>query len=442
MERCLHVGDVLAFKGRIKASRSRLREVELRNMTVLGPWATKPLVTDIAPFLDVEPCDPATILSDLIGDKQRAYFLVRITGPMAEPQTDLAVEIRKLVVQQAQLGARLGERLDALELREAQPRVNAHRWMDRQSIQVKLSSDFAHFRRVVGTAVKASPAARLYWFPEAMVALVHRREIVETSFAEFSGYVRSTADPDVWVWEPTPTGMSPTQPPAAAVVPDPATPQRGSASRSARSSHVQRMFRAAVMRRDGLVCTLCRRVPTDERAIEAAHVVRHGSSSAVLEEAGLLSTNDSINGVMLCASPCHFWYDQLHWWVEPDGNVAASKALLEDAALGRHFSALIGHPLQRPQPAFLPFWPLPTTWAVQKRLCLEAADKRHEISADAVSYCVKCGKPYKSLRGLETHAAHCSATSRRLLFTPAERAARSDALAEGVDDDQGDDSSG
>ena len=434
-------GNVEAFAACVKSARvSDLASVELWHMAVYGSWAAKPSKAEIKRALEDEdaPLAPNIVLSTLGDANGDRFFLVRITAPIAPPAAagGAGVPIHGPAVDVATL-------LEALALRDALPTVYAHRWMDRQSKPVKLPSELVSFRRVVSVATSASVAARLYWFPVGAVELMRRREIVESSFAEFCDFVRTTADPDVWVWEPTLSSVSPTIPPAAAVAPEPATPPRGSASRSARSSHVQKMFRAAVMLRDGVVCTLCRQVPADEKAVEAAHVVRHGSSVAVLEEAALVSSNDTCNGVMLCSSPCHFWYDQLHWWVEPDGNVAASDALLHDADLGSHFSALVGRPLQQPQRTELQrLWPAPSTWAVQKRLCLEAADKRHEIAADALCYCVKCGVPYKTLRGLENHAASCRATNRRLLFTPAERIVQRDALSDGSDDDQDDDGSG
>ena len=74
--------DVRTFKERIKASRSRLRDVELGDMTIFGPWATADEVPeDMKEATKGRGCDPATILRDLVGTMERAYFLVRMTAP-------------------------------------------------------------------------------------------------------------------------------------------------------------------------------------------------------------------------------------------------------------------------------------------------------------------------------------------------------------------------
>jgi hypothetical protein len=99
---------------------------------------------------------------------------------------------------------------------------------------------------------------------------------------------------------------------------------------------LQAEFRAAVLMRDGHACVLCRRAwaDTELQSLEAAHVVAHGSSAAVLAEAGLFTPNDVRNGISLCATPCRIWFDQLHWWVDAaSGLVCATEALLTDATL-------------------------------------------------------------------------------------------------------------
>ena len=78
---CNLAGDMEAFIKHIKSSRSRLHDVELDDIMVFGPWPEQPLMTELEHNLGEEPCHTADILSDLIGDKERAYFLVRITAP-------------------------------------------------------------------------------------------------------------------------------------------------------------------------------------------------------------------------------------------------------------------------------------------------------------------------------------------------------------------------
>ena len=278
--------------------------------------------------------------------------------------------------------------------------------MDRQAVAAKLHPIFVRFDRVVRMAVGASCTARLYWFPESVVAITQRRELTADSFSDFLAYARARDDRDVWVWEPAEASLSPEQLPASVelavrVTSQPAAPL---SRLTGRSSQIQKEFRAALIRRDGVVCTLCRLVPAVEKDVEAAHVVRHGSSLAVMEEAGLISTNDCRNGVMLCATPCHFWYDQLHWWLEDDGTVAASDAVIADAHLGLHFRPLLGKPLLTPRPTFLHFWPLPSTWAVQKRLSQEATAERRDLAFASPFPCARCGVRYKTAQGLEHHA--------------------------------------
>ena len=77
------LGDVDALKQRIKASRSRLRDVELGDMTVFGVWGAKPTVAVWkTKLLDGDAAlDPADTLGTLIGDMERAYIIVHITAP-------------------------------------------------------------------------------------------------------------------------------------------------------------------------------------------------------------------------------------------------------------------------------------------------------------------------------------------------------------------------
>ena len=75
--------DVDALKHRIKASWTRLHAVDIVDMTVFGPWAVKPRRIEVAPLVDEdkEPCDPTAILGAVIGDKECAFFIVRVTAP-------------------------------------------------------------------------------------------------------------------------------------------------------------------------------------------------------------------------------------------------------------------------------------------------------------------------------------------------------------------------
>ena len=77
-------GSVRALKERFKVVRgAELAGVEPWHMTIFGPWAAKPLVAMWTAALADEDAsrDPAATLGALVGDKQCAYFLVRITAP-------------------------------------------------------------------------------------------------------------------------------------------------------------------------------------------------------------------------------------------------------------------------------------------------------------------------------------------------------------------------
>ena len=77
-------GDVRVLKQRLKASRSRLRDVELGDMTVWGPWAEQPpKAADWKKKLteDDAALAPNVALSSLIGATGDYFFIVRITAP-------------------------------------------------------------------------------------------------------------------------------------------------------------------------------------------------------------------------------------------------------------------------------------------------------------------------------------------------------------------------
>ena len=75
-------GDVDDLKQRIKDVRgAELAGVEPWHMTVFGPWPEQPRVAGLAHLLGKEPCRTADILDGILGDMERAYFIVRITAP-------------------------------------------------------------------------------------------------------------------------------------------------------------------------------------------------------------------------------------------------------------------------------------------------------------------------------------------------------------------------
>ena len=314
------------------------------------------------------------------------------------------------------------ELMSALDSFESLPIVSIHRWLDRASVsRVKVSPTFSEFDAKVRRVASMAPSARLYWLPDD-AALHSRRELSEASFHEFRQFVERTVDPCVWVYEGGTMGpKSPDQLPAMIAPTTPAAPvARSRASgRSGRSSVLQAAFRDAVLARDGLTCVLCRRIydPAGAQELQAAHVVAHGSPVAVMQEAGLFSTNDTRNGIMLCLAPCHFWYDRYHWWVDEGGLVCATDALLLDPELGPHFRPLINQPLK-----MAPLdWPLPQTWAVQRRLCDERTALRHREGNNAHFFCAQCNCTYQRASAFATHEQSCRANGPVQLYTHAPR---------------------
>ena len=72
--------DVLALKKHLKIRSEGLAGVELRHMTVFGPWAFNdiPVVKDATEGWG---CDPGATLSTLVDGMERAFFIVHITAP-------------------------------------------------------------------------------------------------------------------------------------------------------------------------------------------------------------------------------------------------------------------------------------------------------------------------------------------------------------------------
>ena len=74
--------DVGAFKECVRGWSTSLADVELRHMTVYGPWGSGAEVPDdVATATRGRANDPTTKLRDLVGAMESAFFLVRITTP-------------------------------------------------------------------------------------------------------------------------------------------------------------------------------------------------------------------------------------------------------------------------------------------------------------------------------------------------------------------------
>ena len=341
--------------------------------------------------------------------------------------------------------------VDALEEIDAQLPVEVHLWLDRRTAGiVNLSQRADAFIAKARRAALAPPGATVYWFTRDNDMLASRRKVDAQSYAEFKQYAESRHDPAVWVWTPPAPAMgggSPEHEPGwqlsmtvqdPTAVPSPAAPVAAAShvsSRSSRSSAAQGRFRDSVIERGGgeLRCTLCGATAGMPQEYQAAHVIAHSSPADVRLEADLLDINSPRNGILLCATPCHLWYDKLHWWVDADGNVAATDALLSDEVLGAHFTKAAGKPLgQPPAGVFEIDRPTARMWAVQARLCREETARRQSVAATAAYKCGKCGKGYQTPGGFQHHAGSCKALARSQLFTPAARSRRGGVAAAGV----------
>ena len=309
-----------------------------------------------------------------------------------------------------------------MQARDSLPAVRVHRWMEPQTIgTILLYATFDVFDSVVRSRwATAAAAARFFWFTDTTMTRESRREITAATFEQFKVHVHSVRDPSMSIWEPVGAEISPIHgldDHASAMSTPQVAPVAAISHTTGRSSQVQQKFRAGVKSRDGAACVLCWHTPTYENEVQAAHVVRHKSSASVLAEAELANVDDTCNGVMLCATPCHFYFDQLHWWIDEEGLVVVSDALLADATRGPHFRQFVGKPLRTPT-HYWRQWPPPTAWAVQRRLCLARTEERHEIADRKPFSCHKCGGRWATSFALERHASSCQKTERTQLFTP------------------------
>ena len=91
---------------------------------------------------------------------------------------------------------------------------------------------------------------------------------------------------------------------------------------------LQRLFREAVLLRDGAACVLCNKadIVGTKSPVEAAHVIAARSPSAVLSGAKLYNVYDTMNGITLCTD-CHYWFDRHLWCVRADGTACVADAL-------------------------------------------------------------------------------------------------------------------
>ena len=295
----------------------------------------------------------------------------------------------------------------ALRLEAMRPSVEVRLWARPGVYGAKLCDDFDAFCSTVAAAAGVDRATiRLYYF-RGPVVVADRIAITDAaSLRAFEAARRA-----VWVYEPTAAGPpSPDELPAALLD----APALVRSARSGRSSQQQKYFRAGLLKRDGAACVLCGRADDGggKSCLEAAFVVAVSTPARILDEIPLVNIFDTQNGIVLCAD-CHHWYDRHMWYVGADGNARVADALRHRVGCER-WTALHGRSLRQPVPPLDVLWPLPRYWAVQERLCQEAAAARAEVVLGHPFFCDVCGARAKTEAGLRRH--ECGTD--RHVFTP------------------------
>jgi hypothetical protein len=290
-----------------------------------------------------------------------------------------------------------------------------------------LPASFGDFWGIVFSHFETSKF-RLYWFRGGAEVIDDRNRVDDdVSYAALTATV-AQSDDDITVYV-----LFDEASPSEAPFPDVAersTPAKSGGASSARSSAQQTAFRSALLTRDGTTCVLC--VDADggvaeggvEGAeVDAAHIVPRDSEAEVMLEAGLVSSWDPRNGILLCKR-CHRAFDAGLWHVDDDGAAVVATAAKNDAEVGSYWRARDGRSLRRPAFAALErSFPDKSVWAVTVTKFEEARAERHRLAADFEYHCQQCGKPYKTLGGLEKHQGSPACVTavqggRRLMFSP------------------------
>jgi len=306
--------------------------------------------------------------------------------------------------------------LQALQIEAERPTVDVRRWSQPGYYVVKLYDDFNSVLRAAAAVTKVPVAkVRLYYFAGPVV-LADRIPISDA--AALRSFV--AAKTELWVFEDGPP--SPTAPPAE----EPLAAAPAPSVHSARSATLQRMFRDAVLRRDGGACVLCNKADTvgTKSNLEAAHVVAARSPSAVLDGAELYNVYDTNNGITLCTD-CHYWFDRHLWCVRADGTACVASALQVRGGCER-WPALHSRMVRVPtDPRIFTLWPPRHYWEVQERLFEAAKAARHAYAAGRAFLCDLCDARCISARGLAQHSCEVG----RHMFTPRYQRAFPDAAA-------------
>jgi hypothetical protein len=361
-----------------------------------------------------------TLVTGTEGDVQSWLILVVVLVFLAVERIFLAVERRaKAQAAERRAKAQAAERRAEAQAASAEAAlcyINVRRWDGHTSAMVKLRLSFAHFRAEALGAVRVKGQARLY-----TVRGDRWQERQPLTDAPYEALLRSAQDEggelaDVLVFQPMlGADASPDKAPVDAQEVPPrdalaAQARGGTEASSGRSSTIQSMFRANIVKRDGNACVLCRGTSSP---LEAAHVLPRTAGPALLHKAGLMDANETLNGILLC-TPCHRLYDAFMWCHDPTTGVVVADALLHDAALGKAWGSRVGAQLRKPDEAvWALYWPPTSVWAASLCLFHDARTRRH-AKADAAPFpCSVCGDRWVLLRGLTHHTcrgAKASAT--------------------------------
>jgi hypothetical protein len=306
------------------------------------------------------------------------------------------------------------------------PEVEVRAWMARSGAKVRLLPSYPHFHRAATGALALPETSRLYWLPNEFSAIADRRPIADAgSFKIFRDEWVGGRRPTVWVYPLPDAPGAPASPEELPFAP-PQVQSPVPASKSSvgtRDSRMQREFRASLMDRDGKEsCVAC----GASKPLEAAHIVRHKAPRSLARAAGLRTTWDVRNGVMLCHL-CHLHFDNHLWCVGADGKVEVAEALLADTDCEPHFRPMIGKEL-RHVPGDRD-WPAPETWRCQAEQFRAAREKRHKERAEREFECPDCGSLFKAHRFFLHHVEEQGACAARIrlgkkrFWTPAEKRA-------------------
>jgi hypothetical protein len=157
--------------------------------------------------------------------------------------------------------------------------------------------------------------------------------------------------------------------------------------------------------RDGpnAACALC----SLSDGVDAAHVLRWKTASDECRAAGLCTTWQPQNGILLCRR-CHTYFDALLWSVDPDGRVNVADALLQYDRADPRYAALNGstftlctHPSDN--------HPSQKVYAAHHARFLAARAERRNLRTSLPHACASCGERYHREKACRVHEAACTA---------------------------------